>query len=337
MRRLSGFCLAGLILAGLIGCSGKSADPDTLLNVSYDPTRELWKDLNEQFQRQIKEETGRTITIKQSHGGASSQARAVVEGLEADVVTLALWYDVDAIRRAGLIEDDWQDRLPHRSLPYYSTIVFVVRKGNPKKIRDWPDLVRSKVEIVTPNPKMSGNGQLSLLAAWASVIRAGGSEAQAQEFVTQLYQRVPVLDTGARGATVTFGRGIGDVHLTWENEAHLEVEEAKGNLEIVYPKTSIKAEPFVAVVDDNVRRAGTRELAEKYLKFVYTDEAQEILAQHHYRPISESVLKKYRDRFPSIDLVPITDLAKDWAESREKFFGKRGVYQQVLEELKERR
>src|SRR5262245_37059547 len=215
-----------------------------LLNVSYDPTRELWQELNELFIAKHKRETGQDLTINQSHGGSGAQARAVIDGLEADVVTLALGSDTDALRRHGLLADGWQNRLPNNSLPYYSTIVFVVRKGNPRRIKDWPDLVRDDVEVVTPNPKTSGNGKLSFLAAGGAVLKRGGSEADARAFVTKLYRCVPVLDSGARGSTITFAqRNIGDVHLTWENEAHLEVAEAKGSLEIVSPAVSIRSEP----------------------------------------------------------------------------------------------
>jgi sulfate/thiosulfate transport system substrate-binding protein len=301
-----------------------------LLNVSYDPTRELWQELNELFIAKHKRETGQDLTINQSHGGSGAQARAVIDGLEADVVTLALGSDTDALRRHGLLADGWQKRLPENSLPYYSTIVFVVRKGNPEKVRDWPDLVRPGVGVITPNPKTSGNGKLSFLAAWGSVVSRGGSEDDAREFVTKLYRNVPKLDTGARGSTITFARQhLGDVHLTWENEAHLEVAEAKGELEIVYPPVSIRAEPFVAVVDANVDRKGTREIAEAYLRFVYTDEAQEVLARHHYRPISKSVLQKYADRFPKLDLFSIKVIARDWNDAQDRFFAEGGVFDQI--------
>src|SRR5438105_331983 len=250
-----------------------------LLNVSYDPTRELWRQLKERFIAAYAKSAGVQLTIKQSHGGSSAQARAVIDGLEADVVTLALEPDTDAIRKAGLIADGWQKQLPNGSVPYTSTIVFVVRKGNPKGIKDWPDLVYPGIDIITPNPKTSGNGKLSFLAAWGAVRQRGGSEEEAREYVRRLYQQVPVLDTGARGSTTTFSqKKIGDVHLTWENEAHLEVAEARGDLEVVYPPLSIRAEPFVAVVDANVERKGTRAAAEAYLKFLYTPEAQEVIA-----------------------------------------------------------
>src|SRR4029079_17444383 len=232
------------------------------------------------FIAQYKKDKGVTVSIKQSHAGSSSQARSVVDGLPADVVTLAMPTDTQAIARVGLIKEGWQKKFPNDSLPYYSTLVFVVRKGNPKQIKNWSDLVKDGVEVITPSPKTSGNGKLSFLAAWGSVTTAGGSEDEAREFVTQLYKRVPVLDSAARGATTTFSqKGIGDVHLTWENEAHLEVREAKGALEIVYPPISIRAEPHVAVIDVNVDRKKTRAAAEAYLKYVYTDEAQELLAK----------------------------------------------------------
>lgn len=303
-----------------------------LLNVSYDPTRELWRDLNAAFIPQYEKETGIVIEINQSHGGSGTQARAVIDGLEADVVTLALWSDTDAIRKKGLIADGWEDRLPNRSLPYFSTIVFVVRKGNPKAIRDWPDLLGPEVKIVTPNPKTSGNGKLSFLAAWGSVIERGGSEAEARRFVTQLYERVPVLDSGARGSTTTFAqKHIGDVQLTWENEAYLEVAESGGELEVVYPSASIRAEPHVALVDVNVDRKGTRTVAEAYLKFLYTEPAQEIIAWHHYRPIVPAVAHKYAHKFPEIKLFTLTRFVRDGDEAQQKFFAEGGVFDQIYQ------
>jgi len=310
--------------------SGRGTASTELLNVSYDPTRELWRELNEKFIPRYEKQSGDALSIKQSHGGSTTQARAVIDGLDADVVTLALWSDTDAIRKAGLIADGWDRRLPHRSLPYFSTIVFVVRKGNPHHIRDWPDLLRPGVQVLTPNPKTSGNGKLSFLAAWGSVIRGGGSEQEARDFVTRLYQRVPVLDTGARGTTVTFAQnGIGDVHLTWENEAHLEVLEARGELEVVHPPCSIRAEPYVAVVDANVERKGTRAAAEAYLKFLYTEEAQEVIARHHYRPIDPGVFQRHARSFPELDLFPVTIAAKDWDDAQEKFFATGGVFDAI--------
>jgi sulfate transport system substrate-binding protein len=302
-----------------------------LLNVSYDPTRELWRDLNQKFIARYQTERGVRLTIRQSHGGSGSQARAVIDGLDADVVTLGLWSDVDAIRRSGLIADNWENRLPNRSLPYFSTVVFVVRKGNPRNVRDWPDLLQPGVAIITPNPKISGNGKLSFLAAWGAVRERGGSDADAQKFVTHMYRQVPVLDSGARGATTTFAqKKIGDVHLTWENEAHLEVEEAKGELELVYPPLSIRAEPPVAWVDANVRRKETQAVAEAYLRYLYTDEAQEIIAQHHYRPAKEEIRLRQRDRLPEIKLFPITSVAPSWDDAQERFFMEGGVFDTIF-------
>jgi sulfate transport system substrate-binding protein len=247
------------------------------------------------------------------------------------VVTLALAADIDAIaQRTGKIPADWQQRLPQNSSPYTSTIVFVVRKGNPRAIRDWPDLVRPGVGVITPNPRTSGNGRLSFLAAWGAVLYRGGTQEQARDFVTRLYRQVPVLDQGARGSTTTFAqKKIGDVHLTWENEAWLEVQEAGGALEIVYPPVSIRAEPPVAVVDANVDRKGTRAAAEAYLQFLYTPQAQEILARHHYRPSDPAVQEKYADRLPPLDLFPITTVARNWAEAQQTFFTDGGVYDAI--------
>lgn len=325
------------VLLTALGCSGngESSNPDSseLLNVSYDPTRELWKELNGAFRAAYKAKTGIEVTIKNSHAGSSNQARSVIDGLAADVVTLAMWQDVDAIRKQGLINDGkpgWEDRLPRRSLPYISTIVFVVRQGNPKQIKDWTDLVRGDVEIITPNPKTSGNGKLSFLAAWGYVIRQGGSEEQARDYVRQLYRRVPVLDTAARAATTTFAqRKIGDVHLTWENEAYLEVAEAKGALEIVYPSASIRAEPHVAVVDANTARKGTTKIAQEYLEFLYTDAGQDILGKHHYRPTNPSFAEKYAGTLQKLELFPITEIAKDWDDAMNKFFADGGVFDDI--------
>jgi sulfate transport system substrate-binding protein len=309
----------------------------TLLNVSYDPTRELWRDINAAFVPRYEKETGVTVSIRQSHGGSGSQARTIIDGLRGHVVTLALWGDIDAIRKRGLIADGWEDRLPNRSLPYVSTIVFVVRKGNPKGVKDWPDLVKPGVQVITPNPKTSGNGQLSFLAAWGAVVTRGGSAEQAENFVTQLYRQTPVLDTAARGSTITFAqRNIGDVHLTWENEAHLEVEEARGSLEIVYPPVSIRAEPHVAVVDANVRDVRRRAAAEAYLKFLYTDEAQEIIARHHYRPTNEAIRRRHSARLPDLTLFPITAVEpRGWGEVRQRFFGDGGVFDRIYEPQKQ--
>lgn len=313
----------------------QDATPIELLNVSYDPTRELWRDVNEQFISSYERESGRKLTIKQSHGGSSTQARAVIDGLEADVVTLALWSDTDTLHKRGLIKANWDEQFPHNSLPYFSTIVFVVRKGNPKGIKDWPDLLKPGVEVITPNPKTSGNGKLSFLAAWGSVLHRGGSEAEARQFITELYRHTPVLDTGARGSTSTFAqKGLGDVHLTWENEAHLEVREARGQLELVYPPASIRAEPHVAVVDSNVDRKGTRKAAEAYLSYLYTDEAQETIAKHFYRPIQPEALARHSDVFRSIDLFPITAIAADFDEAQAKFFADGAIFDSIYQTSK---
>jgi sulfate/thiosulfate transport system substrate-binding protein len=329
VRRFTILCLLTTLLAGCSG-SGPQEGSVELLNVSYDPTRELWRDLNDAFARDYQARTGKTVTIKQSHGGSGSQARAVIDGLQADVLTLALQSDTDAVRRKGLIAPDWIERLPHKSLPYYSTIVFVVRKGNPKNVRDWPDLIKDGIGVITPNPKTSGNGKLSFLAAWGAVRAKGGSDQEAEEFVRKLYRNVLVLDTGARGSTVTFGqRGIGDVQITWENEAQLQILESKGTLEIVNPTTSIKAEPHVTWVDANVDRKGTHETAEAYLRFLYTPEGQEIIAKHFYRPIEADVLSRHRASFPAIELFPITSFVRDWDEAQQRFFADGGVFDRI--------
>jgi sulfate transport system substrate-binding protein len=332
------------LLAAIPGCdkaqgstaSGGAAPGATpprdleLLNVSYDPTREVWREINEKFAALWAKEHGGKVTIQQSHGGSSTQARAVIDGLDADVVTLASFLDTDAIRKKGLIQDGWIDKFPNRSLPYTSTIVFVVRKGNPKGIKDWPDLVRPGVEVITANPKTSGNGYMSFFGAWGSVLVRGGSREDAIKYVTQLYKQVPVLDSGARGATTTFAqKKIGDVHLAWENEAELEVREAKGDLELVDPPISIRAEPHVAVVDANVDRKNTRQAAEAYLQYAYTDEAQEIFAKHFYRPSNEAILKRHADTFPAIKLFPITDIAKDFPDAHKQLIGEGGVFDAI--------
>jgi sulfate transport system substrate-binding protein len=323
-------------LAGIVGLlvrdgAGSSGTVE-ILNVSYDPTRELWRDLNAQFIHHYEQAAGLRLTIRQSHGASGSQARAVIDGLEADVVTLALWPDTDAIRRKGLIDAGWEERLPHRSLPYFSTIVFVVRKGNPRQIRDWPDVVKPGVAIITPNPKTSGNGKLSFLAAWGAVCHGGGTDEQAMAFVRRLYRQTPVLDTGARGATVTFAqRKIGDVHLTWENEGHLEVREAAGELELVYPPASLKAEPHVAVVDANARRKGTAKAAEAYLKFLYSDAGQEIIARHFYRPINPAILKRHAATLREVTLFPLSTVAASWDEAQRRFFAEGGVFDQIYQ------
>ena len=346
-RWFLGVLLSGLVVASGCGQSptggarvggaerqgGVSADASAtveLLNVSYDPTRELWRELNAAFAAAHQKTQGQNVKIKQSHGGSATQARAVIDGLEADVVTLAMWTDTDAIRKKGLIHDGWEERFPNRSLPYTSTIVFVVRKGNPKSIQDWADLVKPGTSVITPNPKTSGNGKLAFLAAWGSVLKNGGDDEAARKFITQLYRVVPVLDSGARGSTTTFAqKGLGDVHLTWENEAHLEVAESAGDLEIVYPKTSIRAEPHIAIVDANVDRKGTRAVAEAYLKFLYTPEGQAIIAKHYYRPSDEKVLATNADRFPTVQLFPVTDVAKSWDDAQTKYFAEGAIFDSI--------
>jgi sulfate/thiosulfate transport system substrate-binding protein len=301
-----------------------------LLNVSYDPTRELFKDLNEQFVSKYKRETGQTVTIKQSHGGSSRQAHAVIDGLEADVVSLALPSDVDLLRIHGLVNDDWRDRLPNHSQPYTSVIVFVVRKGNPKGIKDWPDLARADVSVITPNPKTSGNGKLSLLAAWGSIIYRGGSEEAARDYLRRLYENVPILGTGARDSTITFTQDkIGDVQLTWENEARFESQDWPGELEIVYPPVTIQAEPSVTWVDKNVEHRKTAGYAKAYLEFLFSRAAQETIARYGYRPVDPEVLREYANRLPAVQLFPITLIARDWNDAQQKFFADNGVFDLV--------
>lgn len=326
--------LTALILFTVMvaGCNlgsgdGQAGKPVELLNASYDPTRELWKGLNEAFASHYQQEMGKTVTIKQSHGASASQARAIIDGLEADVATLSIWSDTDALRKQGLLKDQWEEGLPNRSLPYTSTVVFVVRKGNPKGVQDWSDLSKPNVVVITPNPKTSGNGRLSFLAAWGSVILGGGTEEQAREFVTKLYRNVPVLDTGARGSTATFAmKGIGDVHLTMESEAYLEVRESKGELEVVYPPLSILHEPHITVVDKVVDRKQTREAAEAYLKFLYTPKGQEIIARNYYRPTDPNVAAKYASQFPQVKLFAITELVSNWDEAQGKFFAEGSIF-----------
>jgi sulfate transport system substrate-binding protein len=343
MKTLNAGAAALAIAFALSACGGQPAGNNAsgtptsleLLNVSYDPTRELWRAINGEFIPAYEKEAGVKLTINQSHGGSSTQARAVIDGLEADVVTLALWSDTAAIAKRGLINPGWEQELPNNSLPYTSTIVFVVRKGNPKGIKDWPDLVQPGVEIVTPNPKTSGNGQLSLYSAWGSVILRGGSRDQAVEYVTKLYKQVPVLDSGARGATTTFvQKKIGDVHLAWENEAHLEVREAGGELDLVYPPISIRAEPHVAVVDQNVDRKKTRAAAEAYLRFLYTEPAQEIIAKHFYRPGNAAVLARHAATFPEMKLFGISEIGRDWDDVHKQLVADDGVFDRVYKPQK---
>ncbi|MDB5763050.1 MAG: sulfate transporter, sulfate-binding family protein, partial [Herminiimonas sp.] len=306
----------------------------TLLNVSYDPTRELYQDFNQAFAKQWKAKTGDDVKVKQSHGGSGNQARSVIDGLQADIVTLALAYDIDAIAERGLLAKDWQKRLPHNSSPYTSTIVFLVRKGNPKGIKDWNDLVKPGVAVITPNPKTSGGARWNHLAAWGYALKQkGGNEASAKEFLSKLYKNVPVLDSGARGATTTFvERGIGDVLIAWENEAILAIKElGPDKVEIVAPSVSILAEPPVAIVDKNVDKHGTRKVAEAYLQYLYTDEGQEIIAKNYYRPAVEKAAKKYAAQFPKVKLFTIGDVAGDWTKAQKNHFADGGIFDQIYQ------
>jgi len=304
----------------------------SLLNVSYDPTRELYQEFNGVFAKHWKEQTGDTLTLKQSHGGSGKQARTVIDGISADVVTLALASDIDAIADRGLIDKGWQKRLPHNSSPYTSTIVFLVRKGNPKNIRDWSDLVKPGISVITPNPKTSGGARWNYLAAWGYALKQpNGNEASAREFVGQLFSHVPVLDSGARGSTITFvERGIGDVLLAWENEALLAIKElGPDKVEIVAPSVSILAEPPVAVVDKVVDKRGTRKVAQAYLEYLYTDAGQEIAAKNYYRPTSEKIAAKYASQFPAVKLFTIEDVAGPWSKVQKEHFGDGGIFDQI--------
>ena len=320
-------------LVALLMLSNVSFAEDVLLNVSYYPTRELYKDFNVKFTAYWKAKTGKDIKVNQSHAGSGKQARAVVDGLEADVVTLALALDVDQVADAGLIDKNWQARLPHNSAPYTSTVVFLVRKGNPKNIKDWDDLVRDGVKVITPNPKTSGGARWNYLAAWGYALRKeGATEADAKEFVKKLFKNVPVLDTGARGSTNTFVQGgIGDVLVTWENEAFLALKElGVGGYEIVTPSISILAEPTVAVVDKIAEKHGTKEIAEEYLKYLYSDEGQDVAGKWYYRPRSEAIQKKYADQFPTITLLTIDDpMFGGWGKAQVKHFNDGAIFDQL--------
>ncbi|MBA1276203.1 sulfate ABC transporter substrate-binding protein [Stutzerimonas stutzeri] len=314
--------------------AGQTLAADSLLNVSYDPTRELYVDFNAAFNKHWQAQGHEPLRIQQSHGGSGKQARAVIDGLRADVVTLALAGDIDELHRIGkLIPADWQSRLPDASTPYTSTIVFLVRKGNPKGIQDWDDLIKPGVEVITPNPKTSGGARWNFLAAWAWAQQKYGSEDKAKEYVAQLYKQVPVLDTGARGSTITFvNNGIGDVLLAWENEAFLALKEQGGDqLEIVAPSLSILAEPPVAVVDKNVERKGTREVAEAYLNYLYSDEGQRIAAKHFYRPRNQAVAAEFAEQFPALKLVTIDDDFGGWKSAQPKFFNDGGIFDQIYQ------
>jgi len=330
--RTTHFLLAAALAAGLpTGAEAQQAQ--TLLNVSYDPTRELYVDVNQAFTAYWKGKTGQTVTIRQSHGGSGKQARSVIDGLQADVVTLALAYDIDEIaQRARLLPADWQKRLPHNSAPYTSTIVFLVRKGNPKRIKDWGDLARPGVSVITPNPKTSGGARWNYLAAWAWARRQpGGNETTAKEFVGRLFKNVPVLDAGARGSTTTFvERGIGDVLLAWENEALLAMKElGPEKFEIVVPTLSILAEPPVAVVEKVARKRGTSALAQAYLEFLYTEQGQDLAARNYYRPRDAAVAARYAAQFPKVTLFTIDEVFGGWAKAQATHFADGGVFDQI--------
>ena len=335
-RKINLLSISFLCVAALQSCSNtKQTNGATvkILNVSYDPTRELYQQINKQFAAIWKVKTGQTVEIEQSHGGSGKQARAVIEGLQADVVTLGLAYDIDAIvEQAQLINPGWEKRLPNHSTPYTSTIVFLVRKGNPKGIHDWPDVVRNGVSVITPNPKTSGGARWNYLAAWGYAWNhSGHDEKKSHDFVAALFHNVPVLDSGARGSTTTFvQRGLGDVLLAWENEAYLSVREfGADKFEIVNPSSSIVAETPVAVVDKNVDQHGTRAVAEAYLQFLYTEPAQEIAAKNYYRPFSQSAFAKYHSQFPQISLFTLADVAGDWKQAQKKHFADHGVFDQI--------
>ncbi len=336
MLRKAGWVALTALVVGMTAplAALAQAKTQTLLNVSYDPTRELYREIDDAFIKQYKEKTGTTLTIRQSHGGSGRQARSVIDGLDADVVTLALAYDIDAIADRGLLPQDWQKRLDLNSSPYTSTIVFLVRKGNPKGIKDWDDLVKPGVQVITPNPKTSGGARWNYLAAWAYELqRNGGNVDGAKSFVGKLFQNVPVLDTGARGSTITFvERGVGDVLLAWENEAFLSVEElGPDKFDIIVPSLSILAEPPVTVVDKNVEKKGTRAAAQAYLEFLYTPQAQEIIAKNFYRPTNKDVAAKYAKQFPDVKLVTIDDTFGGWRKAQQEHFNDGGTFDQIYQ------
>lgn len=327
-----GLAAFATVLSGCSGGQSGSGDAVQITNVSYDPTRELYHTINPAFAAHWKQKTGQDVTFRMSHGGSGKQSRAVIDGLEADVATLALAYDVDAIaQRAKLLPADWQKALPDNSAPYTSTIVFLVRKGNPKGIRDWGDLVKPGVQVITPNPKTSGGARWNFLAAWAYGRKAGGSEAAAENYVRQVLANVPVLDSGARAATTTFvKRGIGDVLLTWENEAYLaEKELGAGQFDVIVPSLSILAEPSVAVITENARRHGTEEVAKAYLEFLYTPEAQTLIARNFYRPRDPQVAAAFAKQFPTLELVTIDKDFGGWANAQKTFFDDGGVFDRI--------
>ena len=322
-----------VVLASLALCGPAVAKDVTILNVSYDPTRELYQEYNAAFTKHWKAKTGDNLSVKGSHGGSGKQARSVIDGLEADVVTLALAYDIDEIaEKAKLLPADWQKRLPHNSSPYTSTYIFLVRKGNPKAVKNWDDLVKPGVSVILPNPKTSGGARWGYLAAYGFALRQpGGNDAKAKDFVARMLANIPVLDSGARGSTVTFAeRGVGDVLLTWENEAHLSIKEfGADKFEIVYPPISILAEPPVAVIDKTVDRRGTRAVAQAYLEYLYTPEGQEIAAKNFYRPIDPKVAEKYARQFPKTAMFTIDEVFGGWAKAQKTHFADGGTFDQI--------
>lgn len=341
MKQFKNFAIGFTALLLAAGCSAGNTSsegegeekPAEILNVSYDPTRELYQEYNKEFQAYWKEETGQTVTFQQSHGGSGKQGRSIIDGLEADVATLALAYDIDSIQDAGLIDEGWQKELPDNSSPYTSTIVFLVKKDNPKNIKNWDDLIRDDVSVITPNPKTSGGARWNYLAAWDYADKKyNGDEGKIKQYIKELFQNVEVLDSGARGATTTFvERGIGDVLLAWENEAYLSINElGKDQFDIVYPESSILAEPSVAVVDKVVERKGTEKAAKAYLEHLYSNEGQKIAAENYYRPRNQEILKEYSETFPDIDLVTIDDEKfGGWKKAQETHFSDGGTFDQI--------
>ena len=323
------FALCSFAAAFIAGASGETI---RLLNVSYDPTREFYEQFNQSFSNQYRQKTGKEVTIQQSHGGSAKQARSVIDGLQADVVTLGLPADIDALHdNGGLVVADWQKRLPNNSIPYTSTVVFLVRKGNPKGIKDWGDLIKPGTVVITPNPKTSAGGRWSFIAAYGYALKTTGDEAKAKDYIAKLYANVPVLDSGARGSTTTFGqRGLGDVLLAWENEAHLSLKEfGADKFEIVTPSISVRAEPPVSVVDKVVEKKGTREVATAYLEYLYTSEAQEIAAKNFYRPINQQIFQKYAAQFPEVKVFTVDEVLGGWKQAQSKFFADGGVFDQI--------
>jgi sulfate transport system substrate-binding protein len=333
IRKIIRSGLAAVLFIGSVSLAAAD-DAIKLLNVSYDPTRELYQDYNKAFAAHWKEETGQDVTVDVSNGGSGKQARAILDGLEADVATLGLSYDIDVLADKGkLLSADWQSHLPYNSAPYTSTVVLLVRKGNPKNIKDWDDLARPDVQVITPNPKTSAGGRWAFIGAWGYELLKTGDEAKARDFVTKVYKNVPVLDSGARGSTTTFvERGIGDVLIAWENEAYLATNElGKGQFEIVYPSVSALGEPTVAVVDKNAEKHGTTKVAEAYLKWLYSKEGQEIIARNYYRPRDKKILAKYSDNFPEIKLFTINHLFGGWKKAQAAYFADGGVFDQIYQ------